>query len=130
MIKQHHLVRVTLSVVLVGVVGCGAGQEASTPNRVVQTLFDAAQSEQFESLQGLCDPQSTDGDVQRICAVPEGDAALQQEFIESFSKGKINGEATIEGEQATVPILLGPEGNDEEEMALVKREEQWYLSGF
>ncbi|MBN1993072.1 MAG: hypothetical protein JW953_10240 [Anaerolineae bacterium] len=105
---------------------------ATSPESVVQTIFDAAQSGNFTLLQGLCDPQGeNDNDTQTICnwATDETD---REEFIKYFAAGKINGKATInpDGTQAEVPFLFGPDGNNEETMKLVNRNGQWYLFGF
>jgi len=54
----------------------------------------------------------------------------KEPFATFFSKGKINGNATIEGDKAQVPILFGPDGTKDETMNLVKKDNKWYLQSF
>ena len=106
------------------------GQEVdqSTPEKVVEAVFNAAKSGDIDHLKGLCDPKGeNDGDTKRICELTEADAA---EFIEYFKNGKVNGKAVIEGDMATVPILFGPERKTEESMKVIKRGDKWYLYSF
>jgi hypothetical protein len=56
--------------------------------------------------------------------------AARQEFVEYFAQGKLNGQAIINGNQAEVPFLYGPDGTDAETMDLIQRDGQWYLYGF
>lgn len=105
---------------------------ATSPESVVQTIFDAAQSGNLALLQGLCDPQGeNDNDTQTICnwATDETD---RQEFFNYFAAAKINGEAVIspDGTQAQVPFLFGPNGDNEETMELINRDGRWYLYSF
>ena len=123
-----------VALILIG--GLGACSTNTTidqtdPETVVQAIFSAANSEDFSSVQNLCDPQGeNDSDTQNICDLSDGDAEFQQEFVKYFSKGKTSGEPQIENDQASVPIMFGPEGKQEETIVLVKREDQWYLSSF
>jgi hypothetical protein len=106
--------------------------DLSTPEGVVQAIFDAAQSGDFSALGDLCDPQGeSDGDAQIICDAAT-DEASQEEVARFFAKGKITGDAEISGDgnQALVPFLFGPDGDVEETMVLIKRDGQWYLLGF
>lgn len=103
-----------------------------SPESVVQIVFDAAKSGDFASLGGLCDPQGeNDGDTQGICDMATDDAD-QEEFVQYFATGKINGEATISatGDRAEVPFSFGPDGDRDETMELINRNAQWYLFGF
>ncbi len=98
----------------------------STPENVVNTVFNAAKTKDYSKLSTLCSPEA-DGDCKHICDLKEED---KESFISYFSKGKINGKATIEGDNAKVPILFGPEGTKDETMNLVKKEGKWYLMSF
>ncbi len=51
-------------------------------------------------------------------------------FKEYFSKGKVVGEATIEGDDAKVNILFGPDGTKEETFNMKKKDGKWYLMSF
>jgi len=83
--------------------------DLSTPERTLEAVFEAARTEDFASLAGLCDPL---GEFK----------PFRESFVEYFSKGKINGEALIspDGTTADVPFL-------EETMRLVNRNGNWYL---
>jgi len=73
-----------------------------------------------------------DQDTALICELAT-DPANRDEFVGAFAQGKVNGAATMrtEGgvEYADVPILMGPDGTDEETLVLVNRDGKWYLSG-
>ena len=103
-----------------------------SPESVVQAVFDAATSGDFGSLGDLCDPVGeNDDDTQMICDTAT-DGANRDEFVQYFASGKVNGVATIspDGTEATVPLLFGPGGDDEETMTLINRDGQWYLYSF
>jgi tetratricopeptide (TPR) repeat protein len=104
----------------------------TSPESVVQAVFDAATSGDFASLQALCDPLGeNDGDTQMICDLAT-DEANRDEFVQYFAAGKINGDAMTspDGEKAEVPFLFGPDGTSDETMELINRDGQWYLFGF
>lgn len=106
--------------------------DANSPEAVLQAVFDAAQSGDFSTLSNLCDPMGeNDGDTQQICTIAS-DAETQDSFVEYFSTGQITGDAAIstDGNQAEVPFLFGPNGQQEETMSMVNRDGQWYLSSF
>jgi hypothetical protein len=111
----------------------GASIDFSDPASVAEAVFAAAQSEDYSQLAGLCDPlKQNDIDTQKICdlATDETDRA---EFITAFAKGKLAGPATITSEGsdqiAEVPILFGPDGDQDETLKLIQRDGKWYLSG-
>jgi tetratricopeptide (TPR) repeat protein len=109
-----------------------AATPATSPESVVQAIFDAATSGDFAPLKTLCDPLGgNDDDTQIICDLATDDTH-QKEFVEYFAKGKVNGVAEIspDSTKAAVPILFGPDGDDEETMELINRDGQWYLFGF
>jgi Flp pilus assembly protein TadD len=104
----------------------------TSPESMVQTIFDAAKSGDFASLTDLCDPQGeNDGDTQMICDLAT-DEANRDEFVQYFAAGKINGDAITspDGQSAEVPFLFGPDGTSDETMELINRDGQWYLFGF
>lgn len=128
---------------------CGAGEENeqsekvtdemhelqvgfSDPSSVVQVIFDAAATEDFEILSEICDPLGdNDGDTRDICSCGKEDVdkELLKSFVEYFAKGKVVS-TSIEGDWAKVEFKFGPNGNKDETMSLVKRDGKWYLSGF
>ncbi len=105
---------------------------ATSPESVVQTIFDAAKSGDFASLEELCDPLGeNDGDTQMICDLATDDTN-REEFVQNFATGNIGGDAKIspDGAEAKVPFLFGPDGDGEQTMGLINRDGQWYLFGF
>jgi hypothetical protein len=103
-----------------------SGGSQDTPEGVVNIIFDAAKNKDFSKLSTLCSPDA-DTDSKHICDMKEED---KESFITYFSKGKINGSATITGDAAAVPILFGPDGTKDETMNLVKKDGKWYLQSF
>lgn len=102
----------------------------SDPVKVVEHIFAAAAAGKSDGLSALCDPAGGgDGDVKELCAVKAGDPTWER-FARSFSKGKVNGPAKIEGDTAEVEILFGPRGDKKETMNLKKTDGKWYLDGF
>lgn len=107
------------------------GADQSTPAGTANIIFDAAKSGDFSKLKGLCDDSlEPDSDSKMVCNVTDGDDKLKTSFKEYFSKGKVVGEATIEGDNAKVKILFGPEGTKEETFNMKKKDARWYLVSF
>jgi len=108
------------------------------PANVVNAIFYAARTQDFQILGELCDPEGKgDGDTRRICDLAfskKNDEYTREEFVEVFKNGKVSGSTTNEsnewGDFADVPILFGPKGDKKETMNLVKRDGKWYLSSF
>jgi len=106
------------------------GSDQSTPQGVAEIMFKSASSGDFSKLEMLCnDALDTDGDSKKVCEVTK-DKELQKTFAEYFSKGKVNGEPTIEGDKAAVKIFFGPDGTKEETLNMVKKDDKWYLVSF
>lgn len=104
----------------------------TSPEEVVQAMFDAARSGDFAALGDLCDPLGeNDRDTQLICEAATDDTN-REEIVKFFAKGKISGDTQISpnGNEAQVPILFGPDGDSEETLNLIKRDGRWYLLGF
>jgi hypothetical protein len=105
---------------------------ATSPESIVQAVFDAAKSSDFASLEDLCDPLGeNDEDTQMICDIAADDTN-REEFVQVFAAGKVNDTAEFspDGTEAAVPFLLGPDGDSEETMKLINRDGQWYLLSF
>ncbi len=100
------------------------------PASVVQAVFAAAQTQEYGLLSSLCDPLGEhDGDMDLICAM-NADHPDQESFVAFFANARITDEPVIDGDQAQVPVLVGPDGDEEETMRLIQREGKWYLLGF
>jgi len=109
----------------------GSGNEQGTPVAVANMIFDAAKSGDYSKLKGLCDASmEPDGDSKKVCEVADGDQKLKDMFKEYFSKGKVVGEATIEGDNAEVKVLFGPDGTKDETFKMKKKDGKWYLMSF
>ena len=117
---------------------------------VVNSIFEAAKSGNYNHLYALCDPNGfSDRDAKRICftaqladTVKAGNATENaernlEEFDDIFKTGKITGEVLYESdgntEFAKVPIWYNhPQGESRsnETITLVKRSGKWYLYSF
>lgn len=103
----------------------------ATPAGAANMIFTAASSGDYSKLKGLCDASlEADKDSKMICEVPDGNDELKTMFIEQFSKGKVVGEPTIEGDDAKVGILFGPDGTKEETFNMKKKDGKWYIVSF
>ena len=98
---------------------------SKTPENVVNAIFYAARTQDFQILGELCDPEGEgDGDTKSLCALgwekksgSAGNKITRENFVEVFKNGKISGVTTKrEGGGASVPILFGPDGDKEETM--------------
>jgi PBP1b-binding outer membrane lipoprotein LpoB len=108
-----------------------AGPDQSTPKGVAEMVFGAAKSGDYSKLKDLCDASlDTDGDAKHICDVSTGDDELKAQFKEHFSKGTVTGEPVIEGDNAKVDILFGPDGTKKETLNMAKKDGKWYLTSF
>ncbi len=103
--------------------------DQSRPEAVLQAVFDAAKSGNAVPLKTL-EGQGSDGDVKQVCRVSdageEGIAMLKS----YFEKGKIVGEAKIQGDNASIDFLFGPDGTKSETMNLIKVGDKWFLYSF
>jgi hypothetical protein len=103
----------------------------ATPDGAANMIFAAASSGDYSKLKGMCDPAlDTDKDSKMICEVPDGDEDLKNMFKEHFSKGKVVGAPTIEGDDAKVNITFGPDGTKEETFNFKKKDGKWYIVSF
>jgi hypothetical protein len=118
------------------------------PASVLGAVFHAAREADYNILLGLCDPQGQgDGDTKQVCGIgisaqrlaqgdtePEvGRAVLS--FTEAFRDGRVTGKPVItqasDGTRmAEVDFVFGPKGERKEQMRLVERYGNWYLSSF
>ena len=109
----------------------GAAGDQSTPKGAAEMVFSAARSGDYSHLKDLCnDALEPDGDSKHVCDVTNGDDKLKTSFKEYFSKGKVVGEATVEGDNAKVNITFGPDGTKEETFNMAKKDGKWYLVSF
>lgn len=133
--------RTTIGILFIGICFTGLAQN-NTPQDVVNTLFEAAKTDNPALLKGLCPPnQSNDGDTDCVCALASGyqphkcaedshNHMLWKEYVEYFERGKINGEVRIGGNYAKVPFVFGLDASRSETMGLVLVDGRWYLMSF
>lgn len=119
---------VMTTTVIAGCSSNSAKDPQANPTALAEAIFNAAKSGSYEGLSALIDAEA-DNDSKMIGQVA-GDKTLQEEFKKQFAKGKVSGEPVISGETASVSILFGPDGTDQETFELVKRDGKWYLQSF
>lgn len=111
--------------------GGGGGGDQTTPKGAAEMVFSAARSGDYSHLKDLCDATlDPDGDSKRVCDLTNGDDEMKSSFKKYFSKGKVVGEPVVEGDNAKVSILFGPEGTKEETFNMTKKDGKWYLVSF
>ena len=109
----------------------GGGGDQTTPKGAAEMVFSAARSGDYSQLKDLCnDALEPDGDSKRVCDVANGDDKMKSGFKDYFSKGKVVGEPTVEGDNAKVSIMFGPDGTKEETFNMTKKDGKWYLVSF
>ncbi len=107
------------------------GADQSTPKGVAEIIFGAAKSGDYSQLKELCNAAvESDADSKHICDVTSGDDALKAQFKEHFSKGTVTGDPIIEGDNAKIDILFGPDGTKKETLNMTKKDGKWYLVSF
>ena len=129
--KKTILPLVLVAGMLFACKGKSGGGDQSTPQGVAEIIFSAAKSGDFGALKNLCDATlEPDGDSKKICEVPDGDEKLKSSFKDYFSKGKVVGDPSIEGDKAAVKVLFGPDGTKEETFNMAKKDGKWYMVSF
>lgn len=103
---------------------CTENGVQSTPEGVVQKVFEVATSRNYEELKGLCAPEADRG-IQQICDLSDADKEDQDRFSEVISKGSM-AKTYIEGDKATVN-LKDENDKDDGKVFLIKKKGQWYL---
>lgn len=118
------------AVLFISSCGGSTAVDQTDPVKVVEALFKAAKTKNYEALPGLADPVGRiDGDVKDVCGVTKG-SKMESQVIQYFANGKVIGKADIRGDEAEVNFIFGPQGTDKETMGLTRREGMWYLSNF
>ena len=123
-----------LPLTLVLLTGCSGDAAASkldqtSPKGLAESIFAAARGGDLASLAGIASADA-DGDAKRVAGVAEAPADKQTEFRDYFGPGKVEGEVTIEGDKASVPIKFGPGAARDEKLEMVKANGVWYLQAF
>ena len=115
------------------------GGPNSSPETVMNTIFNSAKNGEVGVLRFLLPPNGDcDGDCIAICN--PGNEEMREElggnytdlndFMSAFSNGKIIGEPSINGNEATVNFVFGPNLEANETMNLQKIDGKWYLRSF
>lgn len=128
--KQLFYALVIAAFIFTGCKGKGGGSQ-DTPESTAQMIFDAARSGDYSNLKNLCnESMQPDSDSKMICEVTSGDQELRDRFKKYFSKGKVVGSATVDGDKAKVKVMIGEEGDKDEEFNMAKKNGKWYLVSF
>jgi hypothetical protein len=117
----------------------------SSPESVMNTIFQAANDGEVGILKFLLPPYDEqtneipcDGDCKGICNPGNegmkdelrGNYVTLDDFKEYFSKAKIIGSPTINGDDAEVNFVFGPNLERNETMNMQKINGKWYLRSF
>lgn len=107
---------------------CTGQNPQAQPETVAEAIFAAARSGDCKNLATLIDTNA-DSDCRRIgqAAIDE---SVRKSFMQYFAKGKVNGKPVVDGDKASVNILFGPTGADEETFEMVMKDGKWYLQSF
>jgi hypothetical protein len=100
-----------------------------SPRGLALSIFAIAKSGNLAALAGVADPVQADGDAKQVANVSKASAPEQNEFKSGFATGTVTAEK-IEGDNAEVEILFGPDGKRKETLKMVKRDGKWYLQDF
>lgn len=101
------------------------------PKLVVEEIFKAARTGDFQNLLYLCDPaQENDGDTKTICEMNLASESFQKEFRKLFHLAYSTDVEMVKENAAKVHFVFGPKDQKTETMLLVKRESYWYLISF
>jgi hypothetical protein len=124
----------SLPFALFALTGCGGGAAASkidqsSPKGLADSIFAAARDGDLASLAGIASADA-DGDAKRVAGVGAAEADMQKQFRDHFGKGKVNGDAKVDGDKAEVPILFGPDGTRPETLNMVRVNGVWQLQSF
>ncbi len=126
--KKATSIIVVIAVVMITACNGKSSDPQSSPRAVAEAIFDAAKTGNYQGLAALIDTDA-DNDSRRI-AQAATDEATQEEFKKYFAKGKVNGEPVVNDDKASVNILFGLDGTNEETFEMVKKDGKWYLQSF
>lgn len=116
--------KLSLLVSLILITACSDPGVQSTPEGVVNKVFEVATSKKYDDLKDLCAPEADQG-MQKICNLQDAAAEEQERFSEAVSKGRM-GQSQINGDKATVR-LIDEKGKEDGKVFLVKKEGRWYI---
>jgi hypothetical protein len=124
---------VSLSLTFATLAACGGAAAAkldqSSPVGLADSIFAAARGGDLASLAGIA-AADADGDAKQVAGVGAAEAGTQARFREHFGKGKVAGDAKVDGDKAEVPILFGPDGTRPETLNMIRVDGVWKLQSF
>jgi hypothetical protein len=103
--------------------------DQSSPKALAEGIFAAARNGDFAALKDVASADA-DGDAKQVAGVADAPAERQASFREYFGPGKVDGDAAIDGDKASVPIKFGPNAAKSETLVMVKANGVWYLQSF
>lgn len=99
----------------------------STPEKVIETIYNAAKNNDFSQLGMLCNESvKADGDSRGICELQSGSKEANV-FVQYFQTLKLDGSPEINGDMAKVNVFLG---DGKETLSMKKVDGKWYLESF
>lgn len=118
-----------LLVSMLTISACQGSGIQSTPEGVIQQIFDSAKTRELSQLSSLCAPQAkTTANI--ICEISEAQPAQQQEFVHRFLTAKIWGNTEIMGYKAVVTVAIQPNPENTISFELIQENGNWYLQRF
>ena len=134
-----HLKFAAFGLLLMAAAGCASdegaptasdGIDRSSPEAAAQTMLTAIVNRDYDVLPSVCDPAGEVlANVAFMCAMTADDPN-EGMFYSAWSVAGIDGETTIDGDRAKVPISFDLETGNGTPFDFVERDGSWYLVGF
>jgi hypothetical protein len=116
--------KLSLLVSLFVMTACSTPDVQSTPEGVVNKVFEVSTSKKYDDLKDLCAPEADQG-IQKICDLKDAASEEQERFSEVVSKGRV-GQSQINGDKATIR-LMDEKGKADGTVFLAKKKGRWYM---
>ena len=105
------------------------GDTQSTPEGVIQRIFDSAKTKDLQQLSPLCAPQAeTTANI--ICEISEAQPDQKEKFVDRFLTAQIRGSTEFSGYTATVKAVMSPNQQNSLKFELIQENGNWYLQRF
>lgn len=130
---MRNIIFITIAMFLASCGGNSGSLDQTKPESIMNAIFEAANSGNYDALGNLCDPKGeNDKDTKMICKLGKGkaDDELKSDFKKYFAKGKVTGTPKIEGDKCKLDFTFGRDGTKKETMNFIKRDGKWYLYSF
>lgn len=118
-----------LLVSMLTLTACQGGGTQSSPEAVIQQIFDSAKTKKLAQLSSLCAPQA-ETTAHIICEIAEAQPQQKEEFIHHFWTAQIRGNTEIIGYKARVQAVIQTNLEDTMQFELIQENGNWYLQRF